>query len=1612
MEKPSLALWRKKVRTLNNKIARSFFALTACIAMAFGFFACSNGADDNTALLAALLASKQQTQSNGGGQDSNPTPSPATTTPAPTTTDPTPAATYTITFNANDGSENPATVTQNFTAGVPQELIPVEELGFSKEGFNFAGWGRAPKSTQASYADGASYTATAPATLYALWSEIPVYSVNIPVNENGGVTATPATGSAGTEITLLAAPNAGYEFGAFTVTAEDGTDVPVTGNAFTMPDCNVSVSAAFAKIDYSITILAAENGGVFTENATANYGDTVTLTITPDEGYALATLTYALQDEEPVNIGGSGRQRSFAMPLGDVTIAATFTTIAFSVNVADSIEGGTVAATPTNANAGDQITLVPMANAGWQFVSWNAVAEGGTPVTVENNKFTMPAKSVSVSATFEKINYSITVLPNDNGSVTGLPATATVGTEVSLTASPANGYQFEAFVVAAEGGGNVIVKDGKFSMPASNVTVTAVFSRITYKIDVGAAENGIVTASAAAAAEGADVTLDIAPASGYALEALTVTAVDGSLVSVSGTDTAKNFKMPAQSVAVSASFVLIDALMRGLPLTLEAIEAGVVVTFTNNAAGPVTYKVNGGAPQTIASEATGTITLENEGDKVAFYGDNETYTTTHKYSVTTLKYSKIACDKDCYVYGNIMSLVKSGSFASADTLSAASTFSSLFSGNSHIKNKDGAELLLPATTLVGSCYEGMFEGCVSLTRAPKLPATTLVRYCYEGMFEGCVSLTRAPKLPATTLVPSCYRNMFSGCTSLTEAPDLSATTLAGYCYQGMFKGCASLTRAPKLPATTLAECCYYDMFNGCTSLTEAPDLSATTLAEWCYRAMFYGCTSLTRAPNLPATTLADSCYESMFSGCTSLTEAPELPATALASSCYIAMFYGCTSLTSLTRAPALPATTLAPSCYQSMFSGCASLTSAPELPATALKTSCYQSMFYRCTSLTSASVLSATTLAESCYREMFSGCTKLSIVTCLATNIRATDCTKDWLNGVADQGTFMNADGVPWPSGSSGIPNGWTVSEPLPLYAIEIADGVTNGTIVADKTSATYETPITLTIKPEDGYELETFAVKDSSGNSVTVSGTGDTRTFIMPAKNVTVTATFKAIKYSITLKKYGSGYLSSSTSKAIVGTAIELRLYPDDGYELIGVIVKDSNGTVVPTSGTGNTNTFTMPASNVTVTVTYQAVNYNISLNTAEHGRISSDRATATIGTKVTITASPASGYDFVRLHVTTDKGTTVVVSGTGNSRTFIMPGKNVSVAPVFLPQLPSGKYRKIGTTEPSESCETTFDIVAFGIWPQTIKNGYITVDKSSWREVGEFTYCLGSDGQYYAELQENGWPINHPNYGSYSREELTPKYSDGTAVHAGVGNYKWFKVEPIKWRVLTTNYNGTNKKLLLVEDILVAKRYGSKGDNKYRTSEIRMWLNSNKEKGLAESDYENAGGFLKTAFTSAEQAQIAVTSVDNSALSTNPQSKVFNSGKNPNAENAPTKDKVFLLSEREATTSSYGLFFYGGKIGGCVPINETHGWLRLQYSSLIRLLTDYAKASGVIGNSISAYDVTVKLYGHWWLRSPSYDSSDSAYIVKQGTGYDTGAYYETVEDKFVGIVPALCVE
>lgn len=114
--------------------------------------------------------------------------------------------------------------------------------------------------------------------------------------------------------------------------------------------------------------------------------------------------------------------------------------------------------------------------------------------------------------------------------------------------------------------------------------------------------------------------------------------------------------------------------------------------------------------------------------------------------------------------------------------------------------------------------------------------------------------------------------------------------------------------------------------------------------------------------------------------------------------------------------------------FSGFFGGAKIVDASKLLLPTNTVASCYDNMFRDCTLLTTAPTLPATTLAASCYNYMFGGCTNLSYIKCLATTNIQGNCGS-WLSGVSATGTFVKAAGVTWPTGSSGIPSGWTVEE-------------------------------------------------------------------------------------------------------------------------------------------------------------------------------------------------------------------------------------------------------------------------------------------------------------------------------------------------------------------------------------------------------------------------------------------------------------------------------------------------------------------------------------------------------------------------------------------------------
>ena len=149
-------------------------------------------------------------------------------------------------------------------------------------------------------------------------------------------------------------------------------------------------------------------------------------------------------------------------------------------------------------------------------------------------------------------------------------------------------------------------------------------------------------------------------------------------------------------------------------------------------------------------------------------------------------------------------------------------------------------------------------------------------------------------------------------------------------------------------------------------------------------------------------------------------------------------------------------------------------------------------------------------------------------------------------------------------------------------YSINVVQPA-NGSVAASATSATAGTTVKLTATPAEGYTLDYFTLDGERIN-------GDT--FIMPARNVEVSAVFTANAYSITVVQPANGTVSASKLSAFFGEAVELTAVPDEGYELSHYVV---NGAA------NNGGTFTMPARDVIVTAVFTKVaepSVNLALN------------------------------------------------------------------------------------------------------------------------------------------------------------------------------------------------------------------------------------------------------------------------------------------------------------------------------------------------------------------------------------------------------------------------------
>ena len=207
----------------------------------------------------------------------------------------------------------------------------------------------------------------------------------------------------------------------------------------------------------------------------------------------------------------------------------------------------------------------------------------------------------------------------------------------------------------------------------------------------------------------------------------------------------------------------------------------------------------------------------------------------------------------------------------------------------------------------------------------------------------------------------------------------------------------------------------------------------------------------------------------------------------------------------------------------------------------------------------------------------------------------------------------------------------------VPKYRVTVKNGT------ADKTQA--YAGETITIEAKDPAEHQQF---DSwTGDVDFVDATATETTFVMPANNVTVTATYlEDAKYMVTVV---GGKASKKTAyEGDVITVTANKPASGQAFDAWTGDVEFDDATATPT-------TFTMPGNAVTVTATFKTVPKTYKIVVVNG---TSDKAKAAAGETVTLTANPApAGKVF-------DKwtGGAVFADPTSMTTTFVMPAKAVT--------------------------------------------------------------------------------------------------------------------------------------------------------------------------------------------------------------------------------------------------------------------------------------------------------------------------------------------------------------
>jgi len=258
---------------------------------------------------------------------------------------------------------------------------------------------------------------------------------NIQTNSSppeGGTTSGGGIYLDGTEITVTATPNAGYDF----INWTENSNVVSTDSNYTFivtVDRNLTANFVIQQFNISLSSDPVE-GGSTNGDGIFNYGVEVTVSATPNNDWFFVNWT---ENEEIVS---SDKDYSFTVTSNRNLVAHFSQVELFSVITNSNPLQGGITSGDGAFHLNDEVTVTASANTGWNFINWT---ENSIEVSDNYEYIFNISANRNLTANFEQQEFSIILdaNPTEGGSVSG-EGQYLYGIEATVQATPNPSWNF------------------------------------------------------------------------------------------------------------------------------------------------------------------------------------------------------------------------------------------------------------------------------------------------------------------------------------------------------------------------------------------------------------------------------------------------------------------------------------------------------------------------------------------------------------------------------------------------------------------------------------------------------------------------------------------------------------------------------------------------------------------------------------------------------------------------------------------------------------------------------------------------------------------------------------------------------------------------------------------------------------------------------------------------------------------------------------------------------------------------------------------------------------------------------------------------------------------